>query len=457
VDGDASAGTSAFAYVVPLAPSLRDSNSSNENLSARHYPLIGEISTRTSSQLSSTSTNISVSSSRGFAKSNFIQIDDEIMMITNVNGSILSVLRGIFNTKQASHISSSLVRKIKSIPVELRRNSILRASGHTFEYTGFGPGNYSTGMPTNQDRILSSDEVLISQSLATRGGSVLYTGMNSDGEFYIGKKKFNALTGEEQLLGIPDAEGESGYADDLVVNNLTVINTIDAESAVSQFGRTTISNLTVTNDVQVNGDLNVDGIISGELNHSISDGDGLTGGTFNNSSDVTISLGTPSGITSTSINSTTASSHTHQLDDNAVTTSKINDGAVITSKINDGAVTASKLNGGQTGNPPIFGVRAWVIFNGTTNPPTILASGNVQSVAISGGYVITFETPMPDINYAVVATSGSLNGAANDDTFDVRLITDTMTVNQFTLKFNRNTSNDDSGYLPPKASVMVIR
>ena len=31
--------------------------------------------------------------------------------------------------------------------VELRRPSIARAGNHTFEYLGFGPGNYSTGLP----------------------------------------------------------------------------------------------------------------------------------------------------------------------------------------------------------------------------------------------------------------------------------------------------------------------
>ena len=34
--------------------------------------------------------------------------------------------------------------------VELRRPSIARAGNHTFEYLGFGPGNYSTGLPARQ-------------------------------------------------------------------------------------------------------------------------------------------------------------------------------------------------------------------------------------------------------------------------------------------------------------------
>ena len=74
-------------------------------------------------------------------------------------------------------------------PVELRRNSIIRASGHTFEYVGFGGGNYSAALPEKQDRSLSTQEELISQSLKFDGGVNVYTGMNDAGDFYIGNKK----------------------------------------------------------------------------------------------------------------------------------------------------------------------------------------------------------------------------------------------------------------------------
>ena len=35
----------------------------------------------------------------------------------------------------------------QKVYVELRRPSIARSGNHTFEYLGFGPGNYSTGLP----------------------------------------------------------------------------------------------------------------------------------------------------------------------------------------------------------------------------------------------------------------------------------------------------------------------
>ena len=87
--------------------------------------------------------------------------------------------------------------------MELRRHSILRASAHTFEYLGFGPGNYSTGMPQVQDRILTDDEVLLAQSREQDGGAVVYTGMNDRGEFFTGATKVNGTTGEEITIGAP--------------------------------------------------------------------------------------------------------------------------------------------------------------------------------------------------------------------------------------------------------------
>ena len=39
--------------------------------------------------------------------------------------------------------------------IELRRPSIARSGNHTFEYLGYGPGNYSTGFPLRQEVVLS--------------------------------------------------------------------------------------------------------------------------------------------------------------------------------------------------------------------------------------------------------------------------------------------------------------
>ena len=66
---------------------------------------------------------------------------DEIMRVksTSVSGSSqIQVIRSALGTPQQNHLSGDIVRKIKPKAIELRRPSIIRASGHTFEYLGFG-------------------------------------------------------------------------------------------------------------------------------------------------------------------------------------------------------------------------------------------------------------------------------------------------------------------------------
>ena len=84
--------------------------------------------------------------------------------------------------------------------VELRRPSIARSGNHTFEYLGFGPGNYSTGFPLRQEVVLSDIQDFYAQAKREDGGIVFYTGLNSNGDLYIGNRKINAITGEETFL-----------------------------------------------------------------------------------------------------------------------------------------------------------------------------------------------------------------------------------------------------------------
>ena len=84
--------------------------------------------------------------------------------------------------------------------VELRRPSIARAGNHTFEYLGFGPGNYSTGLPARQEVVLTPEEDFYAQSKKQDAGIVFYTGINSQGDLYIGNRRINAITGEETFI-----------------------------------------------------------------------------------------------------------------------------------------------------------------------------------------------------------------------------------------------------------------
>ena len=99
--------------------------------------------------------------------------------------------------------------------VELRRPSIARAGNHTFEYLGFGPGNYSTGLPARQEIVLTPDEDFYAQSKKQDAGIVFYTGINSQGDLYIGNRRINAITGEETFIDRATLE-DDGDEDDVV-------------------------------------------------------------------------------------------------------------------------------------------------------------------------------------------------------------------------------------------------
>ena len=92
---------------------------------------------------------------------------------------------------------------LAEIGIELRRTSQVRAGNQTFEYTGFGSGNYSTGFPSKQERVLNDKEVLYSQSQRRRAGVVFYSGLNAYGDLYVGNQKINAITGEVEILDKP--------------------------------------------------------------------------------------------------------------------------------------------------------------------------------------------------------------------------------------------------------------
>jgi hypothetical protein len=242
VKGDAGSATRVYSY--GFSPISKDTDKENENLASRHFALYSGFKSKTLQTITTTSINFLVSNLYGLQKGDVIQIGSEIMLVTKVSGGEIYVRRGIFGTKVQQHSNGTAIRRITSVPIETRRNSIIRASGHTFEYVGFGPGNYSTGMPTNQDRILTESEVLTSQSLVSQGGVVVYTGMNSNGEFYIGKTKFDAVTGNQTEVGAPiENEGEEATVDSLEVNNLTVNDLIDASTA-----NVTLGDLTVESD-----------------------------------------------------------------------------------------------------------------------------------------------------------------------------------------------------------------
>ena len=203
-----------------------------------------------------------------FPIGSYLQAGDEIMRVksTTVTGSpdTIQVIRSALGTPQQNHLSGDIVRKIKPKAIELRRPSIIRASGHTFEYLGFGPGNYSTALPQVQVRTLSEREEFLVQSQERSCGTVVYTGMNNRGDFFIGNKRVSSATGQERTFDAPIATvtGEdpsrlSVIFDEVIIKERLVVEGGKSNTILTQFdGPVTFNKL-----VKINEDLTVNGIM----------------------------------------------------------------------------------------------------------------------------------------------------------------------------------------------------
>ena len=203
-----------------------------------------------------------------FPLGSYIQIDNEIMRVKStdflgVSNDKIQVIRGSMGTIIEPHTENSQIKKIKLSPIELRRPSILRASGHTFEYLGYGPGNYSTGLPQVQVKTLTEDEEFLSQSQETACGTVLYTGMDSDGDFYIGNTKYSAQSGEQKTFDVPtptitgeDPSRLSVVFDEVIVKERILVEGGKSNQILSQFD----GPVTFTGDVRFGKTLVLNGV-----------------------------------------------------------------------------------------------------------------------------------------------------------------------------------------------------
>jgi len=182
-----------------------------------------------------------------FPLGSYIQIGGEIMRVASSSlsgggGDEITVIRGSLGTNTETHLINSRIKKVKPLPIELRRPSILRSSGHTFEYVGFGPGNYSTALPQLQNRSLTEREEFLNQAQETSCGNVVYTGMNDKGDFYIGNTKIASASGQQTTFDIPVATvtGEdpnrlSAVFDEVVVKERLLVEGGASKQILSQF------------------------------------------------------------------------------------------------------------------------------------------------------------------------------------------------------------------------------
>ena len=219
-------------FALPEGLTAHDGNVTieDENLAGRMIPTYAGITTTVSSAIANASTDQVYITNIGdldILIGDYLQVGGELMRVkTTVTGSNpIRVFRGVLGSKATPHALNSAIKRVRVEPIELRRHSIIRASGHTFEYVGFGPGNYSTAFPDKQDRAISVDEELLAQSAKREGGINFYTGMNDKGISYSGNKRLSTITGREEIFDTPvqSFEGE----DITQVPNLNVVEPVE--------------------------------------------------------------------------------------------------------------------------------------------------------------------------------------------------------------------------------------
>ena len=270
-----------------------------ENLGSRASYIYAGITTSLTTTLTTSNTTVGLSSAAGFNRGDYVLINAEILRLASApSGTTFTVLRGQFSTYKTTAEVGTQVKKIRILPMEVRRPSFMRASSHTFEYLGYGPGNYSTGMPQKQSRTLNEDEVLTSQGREQSGGTVVYTGMNDLGEFYSGAKKLSSATGEEKVIDAPiitftgdDAQGEnqnklSGIFDDVLVKESITIEGGDNGNRSSQFY----------------GPVNFTRKVTNTSDEGINTKNLFIKGNLSQSKLITVGLGTPTSLTIPSVN-----------------------------------------------------------------------------------------------------------------------------------------------------------
>ena len=226
--------TSQTIFALPEGFTSQDGNVTinNENISGRMVAPYAGITTTLASNVNSQTPSFDITGLGEFKNDvkigDYLQINNEIVRIKTTVASgagSVQVFRGVLGTKASAHSVGSVIRRIKPLATELRRHSIIRASGHTFEYVGFGPGNYSTAFPDKHDREINSDEEILAQSMKKEGGVNFYTGMNDKGISYTGNRRVSTITGREEIFETPvrTIKGE----DILEEPSINVINPVE--------------------------------------------------------------------------------------------------------------------------------------------------------------------------------------------------------------------------------------
>ena len=121
--------------------------------------------------------------------------------------------------------------------IGLHRPSVVRASGHTWEWTGYL--NYDTAFPIYQGEPLEQDFKLGKIIVEETGGRVYASGMNEEGNFYIGTNVYDLKSGEQFSIPLK-ADNELGNVTNQVLNNVIIKGTLFMnDDSIMRFGPNT--------------------------------------------------------------------------------------------------------------------------------------------------------------------------------------------------------------------------
>ena len=392
-----------------------------------------------------------------FPLGSYIQVDNEIMRVASstLSGSgndELTVIRGVLGSDKDEHILNSLIKKIKPLPIEFRRPSIIRASGHTFEYVGYGPGNYSTGLPQVQVKTLTEREEFLVQSQERSCGAVVYTGMNNRGDFFIGNKRVSSTTGQERTFDapIPTVTGEdparlSVIFDEVIAKERILVEGGKSNEILSQFD----GPVTFNNSVKMNKNLIVSGDVkfSGDVEFTSTSSEYTTDSLFKANiklqDNKRVLLGNGPGIATdasdgsadceiyhdggnTRIDQLSNGTGNLRLQHGGSTKIEVNpDGSVLSGittvgiLTSSGTITSNKLEANST---VTAGISIDAVNSNDTNKASLTSDGGIE-LARSSSTTNPVNKQGPYIDFKRDISSPP-SGALNPDDFDARIIMD---------------------------------
>lgn len=141
------------------------------------------------------------------------------------------------------------------IKIGLRRPSVIRASGHTWEWTGYL--NYDTSFPTFQGEPLDTQYALGKIIAEENGGRVYATGMNEEGNYYLGTTVFDLRSGEQFAIPLV-SDGEQASPTNQVLSSVIIRDTLFMQDNSSMvFGSDT--------DIFVSDTTRIRSLTSGEI------------------------------------------------------------------------------------------------------------------------------------------------------------------------------------------------